>query len=61
MVADLTAAGVVQGFVWQTESPWLDSVRGSQPFWMLRSLAAVPLVAGFGGVVPGATDWADRA
>ncbi len=47
MVADLTAAGLVQGFVWQSESPWMDSVNVSQGFWMTRSLAALPVAGGF--------------
>jgi cytochrome c oxidase cbb3-type subunit I/II len=47
MVADLTTAGLVQGNAWQSESPWMDSVRASQGFWMSRSLTAVPVVAGF--------------
>jgi cbb3-type cytochrome c oxidase subunit I len=47
MVADLTTAGLVQGLSWQSEAPWLDSVRASQGFWLSRSLAALPVVAGF--------------
>jgi cbb3-type cytochrome oxidase subunit 1/cbb3-type cytochrome oxidase cytochrome c subunit/mono/diheme cytochrome c family protein len=47
MVADLTAAGLVQGLSWQAESPWMDTVRASQGFWMSRSLAAAPVIAGF--------------
>jgi cbb3-type cytochrome oxidase cytochrome c subunit/mono/diheme cytochrome c family protein len=47
MVSDLTAAGLVQGFAWRSESPWMDSVNVSQGFWMSRSLAALPTVAGF--------------
>jgi cytochrome c oxidase cbb3-type subunit I/II len=47
MVVDLTAAGVVQGQLWQAEAPWMDSVRASHVFWVSRSLAAVPLLAGF--------------
>src|SRR5438132_1156424 len=40
MVADLTAAGMVQGQLWQSEAPWIDSVSASRPFWISRSLAA---------------------
>jgi cytochrome c oxidase cbb3-type subunit I/II len=47
MVADLTMAGLVQGFAWQSESPWMDSVNASQGFWISRSLAAIPVVGGF--------------
>jgi cbb3-type cytochrome c oxidase subunit I len=47
MVLDLTAAGLVQGRLWESETPWLESVRASQPFWISRSLAAIPVLAGF--------------
>jgi cytochrome c oxidase cbb3-type subunit I/II len=47
MFADLTAAGLVQGLLWQSESPWMDSVRASRGFWISRSLAALPIAAGF--------------
>ena len=47
MVADLTAAGLVQGIAWQSEGPWMDSVRASRGFWVSRSLTALPVVAGF--------------
>ena len=29
MVVDLTAAGLVQGALWQTETSWMESVRAS--------------------------------
>jgi cbb3-type cytochrome oxidase subunit 1/cbb3-type cytochrome oxidase cytochrome c subunit/mono/diheme cytochrome c family protein len=47
MATDLTAAGLVQGMTWQSESPWIDSVNASRGFWMSRSLAAAPVVLGF--------------
>lgn len=47
MVIDLTVAGLVQGEVWQSGAPWVDSLRASQPYWVLRSVAAVPVAAGF--------------
>jgi cbb3-type cytochrome c oxidase subunit I len=47
MFADLTAAGLVQGQLWQSEAPWLDSVRASQPYWVSRSLAALLVLGGF--------------
>jgi cbb3-type cytochrome c oxidase subunit I len=50
MVTDLTAAGLVQGQLWQSEAPWLESVRASQPYWMSRSLAALPVLAGLGAL-----------
>jgi cbb3-type cytochrome oxidase cytochrome c subunit/mono/diheme cytochrome c family protein len=47
MVADLTIAGMVQGHLWQSESAWLDSVRMSQPYWLIRTLSGAPIFAGF--------------
>ena len=47
MVSDLTVAGMVQGQLWQSETPWIDSVSASQPYWISRSLAALPVLAGF--------------
>ncbi|HTU22627.1 MAG TPA: cbb3-type cytochrome c oxidase subunit I [Gemmataceae bacterium] len=47
MVADLTAAGLVQAELWDSPAPWMDSVRASRTYWMLRSFAAIPLLAGF--------------
>jgi cbb3-type cytochrome c oxidase subunit I len=47
MVIDLTIAGMVQGRLWQQAVPWMESVRASRPFWLLRSLSAIPLTAGF--------------
>jgi cytochrome c oxidase cbb3-type subunit I/II len=50
MVTDLTAAGLVQGQLWQTEAPWIDSVTASQPYWLSRSLTGLVVLAGFGGL-----------
>jgi cbb3-type cytochrome oxidase subunit 1 len=47
MVASLTAAGLVEAQIWQSDAPWLDSVRAARPFWLHRSLAAIPITAGF--------------
>jgi len=47
MVVDLTVAGLVQGGLWQSGAPWLESVQESQPYWVLRSLSAIPIAAGF--------------
>ena len=47
MVVDLTAAGIVQGKLWQQAVPWLDSVQASKPYWLVRALSAVPITAGF--------------
>lgn len=53
MVLDLTAAGLVQGQLWQSETAWIESVSASQPFWISRSLAGVVVIAGFGALCLG--------
>jgi cbb3-type cytochrome c oxidase subunit I len=50
MVLDLTAAGLVQGHLWQSEAAWMDSVRASQPYWLVRTLAGALVLLGFGAV-----------
>jgi cytochrome c oxidase cbb3-type subunit I/II len=47
MVMDLTAAGMVQGQLWESDAAWMESVRASQVFWLTRSLAGIPIVLGF--------------
>jgi cbb3-type cytochrome oxidase subunit 1/mono/diheme cytochrome c family protein len=51
MVLDLTAAGLVQGHFWQSDAPWLDSVRTSQPYWLVRTLSGVPILLGFAALL----------
>jgi cytochrome c oxidase cbb3-type subunit 1 len=46
MAADLTLAGVFQGYWWAALMPWDVSVDGSQPFWILRVFAGLSLAAG---------------
>ena len=55
MVLDLTAAGLVQGQLWQSDLPWMDSVRASAPFWWVRSVSGFVLLAGFLAVVAALT------
>ncbi|MEO8467160.1 MAG: cbb3-type cytochrome c oxidase subunit I [Gammaproteobacteria bacterium] len=47
MFVDLTLAGLAEARVWQSSAPWLDSVRAAKPYWIVRTLAAVPIAAGF--------------
>jgi cytochrome c oxidase cbb3-type subunit I/II len=47
MVLDLTAAGLIQGHLWESESPWMESVRSSQVYWLLRTFSGMILFAGF--------------
>jgi cytochrome c oxidase cbb3-type subunit I/II len=53
MVVDLTIAGIVESKLWLSGAPWLDSVRAAKPYWIVRSLAAIPLVGGFAAVAFG--------
>jgi cytochrome c oxidase cbb3-type subunit I/II len=55
MFLDLTAAGLVQGQLWQGDLPWMDSVRASAPFWWVRSVSGFVLLAGFLVVVAALT------
>ncbi|MFK7863653.1 MAG: cbb3-type cytochrome c oxidase subunit I [Pseudohongiellaceae bacterium] len=59
MVVDLTIAGLVQGQLWQAGAPWLDSIRASQPYWIIRSLSALPVVAGFTCLLSGLVSGSD--
>ena len=55
MVIDLTAAGLVQGQMWQTEVPWMDSVRAAAPYWWVRTVSGFVILAGFFLVVAALT------
>ena len=60
MVVDLTAAGLVQGALWNSEAPWMDSIRTSQGFWWLRAATAVPIILGFVSFLIGMLTQADN-
>ncbi|HUV69512.1 MAG TPA: cbb3-type cytochrome c oxidase subunit I [Terracidiphilus sp.] len=47
MVLDLTGAGLVQASLWQQHLPWIDSVRASRPYWIVRTLDGCLLLTGF--------------
>lgn len=46
MQVDLLAAGVVQGMLWKSMAPFIESVRASMPFWWTRSFTGVMILAG---------------
>jgi cbb3-type cytochrome oxidase subunit 1 len=46
MVVDLTIAGLVQGRMWASGAPWIESVQSSRPYWAIRAHGASVLVAG---------------
>jgi cytochrome c oxidase cbb3-type subunit I/II len=47
MVIDLTMAGVVEGQLWDSGSPWIASVRAVRPYWEFRTLTGVAIILGF--------------
>jgi cytochrome c oxidase cbb3-type subunit I/II len=47
MVVDLTIAGIIEARLWQSAAPWLESVRAARPYWIVRTLSAIPITAGF--------------
>jgi len=47
MFIDLTVAGVIQAGLWLSDTPWLESVQASKPYWIIRSISAIPITAGF--------------
>ncbi|RMD99083.1 MAG: cytochrome oxidase, partial [Deltaproteobacteria bacterium] len=46
MFIDLLAAGLVQGFMWRNLVQWEASIIASMPFWHVRSVAGLMIVAG---------------
>jgi cbb3-type cytochrome oxidase subunit 1 len=53
MVIDLTIGGLVEGHMWNSAAPWIDSVRAARPYWLVRTLTFVPIVAGFLALLAG--------
>ena len=53
MVIDLTIGGLQQGQLWIDGTPWMDSVRISKEFWLLRIFAAIPILLGFAAFIAG--------
>jgi cytochrome c oxidase cbb3-type subunit 1 len=46
MIVDLTAAGLVQGYLWRDLAPWEASLRASMPFWILRTVTGFLILIG---------------
>ncbi|MEE9219289.1 MAG: cbb3-type cytochrome c oxidase subunit I [Acidobacteriota bacterium] len=46
MAIDLTAAGLVQGYLWRDLAPWEASLMASSPFWAIRILTGFLILAG---------------
>ena len=53
MFVDLTMAGLAQGKLWADGAPWMESVRASHAYWLLRVAAAVPILLGFAAFMAG--------
>lgn len=46
MQVDLLAAGVVQGMMWKSLAPFIDSVAASMPFWWVRTFTGIMILVG---------------
>ncbi len=55
MVSDLTHAGLTEARLWQSGAPWLDSVNAVRIYWLIRTLTAIPISAGFTLLLVGLT------
>ena len=61
MFLDLTVLGVVEGRLWQSAAPWLDSVRAAKPYWIARLVAGALIGGGFVALLLGFTTGARGA
>jgi cbb3-type cytochrome oxidase subunit 1 len=55
MVIHLTIGGIVEARLWRSSAPWIDSVRAARPYWVMRSVSAIPVAAGFAAFLLGLT------
>ncbi len=55
MVVDLTMGGLVQGELWKSGAPWIDSVTASRVYWVARAHIGSILAAGFIALLVGLT------
>jgi cytochrome c oxidase cbb3-type subunit 1 len=46
MFLDLTGAGVVEGFLWRDMAQWEKSIIAVMPFWHLRTISGLMIIAG---------------
>jgi len=60
MVVDLTLAGLIQGRLWLEGAPWIESLRAAEPYWLVRTLSAVPISLGFMCLIAGLITGVDR-
>jgi cytochrome c oxidase cbb3-type subunit I len=52
MVGDLTIAGLVQAYDWESGRPWIVSVVDSKAYWIIRVFSALPILTGFAAFLP---------
>jgi hypothetical protein len=52
---DLTIGGLVQGELWKSGAPWIDSVTASRVYWVARAHIGSILAAGFIALLVGLT------
>jgi cytochrome c oxidase cbb3-type subunit 1 len=45
MFLSLTAAGVIQGYLWKSLALWEDSIIASFPYWTIRTYSGVAIIA----------------
>ncbi len=55
MVGDLSVAGLAEARSWESGAPWIESVRVARPYWLIRSLSAIPIAGGFLALLVGLT------
>lgn len=46
MFFDLVVAGLIQGFMWRDLVPWERTLTASLPFWQVRAVAGLMMIAG---------------
>jgi cytochrome c oxidase cbb3-type subunit 1 len=46
MDIDLICAGLIQGHMWISLSPFIDSVIASKPYWWVRTFSGVIILVG---------------
>ena len=55
MVVDLTIAGLIEGQLWQSGAPWTTSLEAARPYWIVRTVSAIPITGGFIAFLVGLT------
>lgn len=48
MAVDLAIAGLVQGQMWRSLVPFVDSIKASMPYWWIRTFSGTAIIMGVG-------------